>query len=112
MISISTDERGIKVWRDDKFGFPKYSVSISKKNEDGTYTNAYQTVAFRKGVTLENGEEIIIDKAFPTFDSGKDGRKYVKWMITEFKQMNKAETKKPDDKFVEIPNDVDEELPF
>lgn len=87
--NITTDERGVKVWRSDRFGFPQYSVSISKKTDAGKWISEYKPVKFRRGVELDDGDEIYITSAFPTLDywtdktTGDLKHKEV-WMITEF----------------------------
>lgn len=103
MIVISTDDKGVKVWRNDKNGFPTYSLTISKKNDDGTYGHVYQNIRFKKGVEVDNGETIIIKNAFPTFSTGKDGKNYQHWMITDFEFVGAT-----DDGFMQI--GVDEEV--
>ncbi len=85
-IKITTDDYGVKVWRSDKFGFPQYAVTVGK-TESGKHE--YQQVQFRRGVELENGDEIYIDSAFPTLRTWNDkqtGEERCKsvWMITEF----------------------------
>lgn len=88
-IKITTDDYGVKVWRSDKFGFPQYAIAVGTKTEDGSRVNEYQQVQFRKGVELENGDEIYIDDAFPTLrtwtdkQSGELRHKTV-WMITDW----------------------------
>lgn len=85
-IKITTDDYGVKVWRSDKFGFPQYAISVGK-TESGKHE--YQQVQFRRGVELENGDEIYIDNAFPTLRTWNDkqtGEERCKsvWMVTEF----------------------------
>jgi len=86
-IRISTDEFGVKVWRNDRHGFPQYSVKLSRMIDD-EWVNVYQDVKFRHGVELENGSEIIIDDGFVTMDvwKGKDGVPKGKavWMILDY----------------------------
>ena len=88
-IRITTDDYGVKIWRSDKFGFPQYAIAVGVKLEDGKRVNEYQQVQFRKGVELENGDEIYIDEAFPTLrtwtdkQSGELRHKTV-WMITDW----------------------------
>lgn len=88
-IKIITDDFGVKVWRSDRFGFPQYSISISSKTESGERVNEYKPVRFRRGVELENGDEIYIESAFPTLDFWRDKttnelkHKEI-WMITDF----------------------------
>ena len=94
-IRIKTDDYGIRVWRDDKYGYPSYSVSIQAKKDDGGYVTEYKQVKFRKGVELENGSEIIIRDAFPTLDVWKDKqtgefKKKEVWVILSFAYMATA----------------------
>lgn len=104
-LMISTDDKGIKIWRDDKGNFPRYSYAISKKNDDGTYTNCYQDIHFPKGVELANGEVIKIKKAFPSFNVSKDGKKYPYLMVTEFERDGEA--------VIDIPDSIeDDSVPF
>lgn len=87
-IKITTDDYGIKVWRSDRGRYPSYSIIKGKKPD--THKNEYQEVQFKRGIELENGEEICIDNAFPTFrtwtdkNTGEERCKEV-WMITEFR---------------------------
>ena len=85
-ILITTDSKPVKVWRSDKFGFPTYTITISKKEGDH-YIREYQDIKFRQGVEVENGAEIYIQKAFPTVASWvKDEKQYTKkvWQILSF----------------------------
>lgn len=108
MIKIITDEKGTRVWRKDKEWngqtFATYSISISKKTDDG-YSNAYMEVRFKKGVELQNGTDIVIKNAFPTFTES-NGKKYQYIMVTDFEYLNANEG------FENIPDGVDEDLPF
>lgn len=73
------------IFKNDK-GF--YSTSISKRNQDGTYANAYISVGFRKGVDLPNKTKINIKNGFLTFDQydRADGTKAtnLKLFISDF----------------------------
>lgn len=95
-IRIMSDDYGVKVFRSDRFGFPQYSISISVKGDDGKWISEYKTVRFRRGVELEDGDEIYIDNAFPTLDywpdktTGQLRHKEV-WMITEFSYRSRHE---------------------
>lgn len=85
-IRITTDDKGIKVWRSDKYERPSYAVQISKKEGD-TWVNDYQPVRFRQGVEIKNGTTIFIKDAFPTLDTWtKDGQEFKRkvWMILDF----------------------------
>ena len=62
-------EAKAKIWRKDFEGkngtFYKYSVSVSKKNQDGKYVNAYIPVRFTKNSgapeKIENGTTCSIE---------------------------------------------------
>lgn len=116
-IKIITDDRGVRVWRSDKYGFAQYSVSIQTKKENGGYIREYKQVKFRGGVELENGAEIIIRDAFPSIDSWKDkttGELKTKevWVILDF--VYKSATPMPEKKAQEIEKaaqDLFEDLP-
>lgn len=41
-----------------------YKIGISQKNYDGTKTQFYEGVTFKKGVELRNGSDIIIKSGF------------------------------------------------
>lgn len=108
---LITDERGIKVWRDDKGQFPRYSVSVSKKNDQGKYENCYIDVHFKRDVELANGTEISINASFPSFNVGKDGKKYMYWQIMDFDIISQPDGNK-DYGFVNVPDGVEDETPF
>lgn len=76
---MNVSEKKAKIWRKDHEGkngpWYSYSVSISKKNEDGTYTNAYLPIRFTKKSgapeKIENGTVCSIT-GFMSVDSYKD----------------------------------------
>lgn len=85
-IKITTDDKGVRVWRNDKYSKPLYSISINTKEGD-SWVRDYQEVQFRNGVEVNNGEIIHITNAFPTVRSWvKNDRQFVKtvWMILDF----------------------------
>lgn len=79
---MNVSGENVKVWRRDVEGrngtFYRYSVSISKKKEDGSYTNIYVPIHFAKGC---NAPEVIPNGAVCDFSgflsvdtfTGKDG---------------------------------------
>lgn len=99
-IRITTDDYGVKVWRSDKFGFPQYACTISTKTQNGERVNVYKELQFRRGVELQNGEEIYIQDGFPTLrtwtdkKTGQENSKEV-WMITEFTYRARYEQETP-----------------
>ena len=86
-IKITTDNYGIKVWRSDKGKYPSYSVIKGKNPVSGR--NEYQTVQFKRGIELSNGDEIFIRDAFITYRTWTDRKSGEEkcmevWMITDF----------------------------
>lgn len=110
-VKVSTDERGVKIWVDEKGSFPRYSYSIGKKNDKGEYDNFYMNVKFRKGLDApENGEEIIIKDAFQTFDvwNDKEGKKHTipVVMVMDYESMSGKNS------HIDIPDGLDDVVPF
>ena len=72
-------EEKAKIWRRDFEGkngtFHKYTVSVSKKNQDGKYVNAYIPLFFTKNSgapeKIENGTTCSIE-GFMSVESFKD----------------------------------------
>lgn len=104
---FSTDERGLKIWRDDKGQFPRYSYAISKKNDQDKWENCYREVRFKKGVEVQNGTVILINKAFESFNVGKDNKKYPYLMISDFEVLDGGDIAIPD-----VPDSEEEVVPF
>ena len=83
-------EKKAKIWRKDYQGkngeFHRYSVSVSKKTQDGKYVNAYIPVMFSKKADapdkIENGTMCSIE-GFMSVDSytDKDGNERNQPMI-------------------------------
>ena len=74
----------VMIFKNDK-GF--YSTTLSKKNQDGSYANAYVAVSFKKGVDIPNKTKINIKNGFLTFDQyQKEGKTItnLKIFVTEY----------------------------
>ena len=116
MWDIQNNE-AVKVWRDDKHGFPSYSVGISSRKKDGSWVNAYQEVIFRRDVEFTNGEEIIINHASPSVRAWDGGKKIV-WVVMDFtyarrdQQRKAPERKMPDINYDEAFAAADDSIPF
>ena len=117
-IKITTDLRGVKVWRNDKYEYPTYAIQVSRKEGD-TWINEYQKVRFRRGVEVPNGTLIQIRDGFPTLETWvKDGmeHKRIVWMIMDFDY--EGMTERPEPSFMEMPDMPDsfsaaeDEIPF
>lgn len=110
-----TDERGVKVWKDGKADFPRYSFSISKKNDSGKYDNFYMEIKFKKDLELpDNGDEILIKDSFLSFNiwTDKDGKKktFPYLMILDYENLD--EKKANSSEFLDIPEGLDDSVPF
>lgn len=57
----------VMVFKKEHNGYVFYSVGLSKKNQDGSYTNGYMPCQFKNGVELANQTKIYIKKAWLTF---------------------------------------------
>ena len=53
---MNVSEKGVRIWRKDiesgNGTFYRYSVSISKKREDGSYANKYMPIRFAKKANM------------------------------------------------------------
>lgn len=110
MLTITGNQ--VKIWASEFEGeygkYRTYSISIGKKREDGSWTNARQAVRFKKGVELHNGDVIHIRNAFPTVLERKDEKNTVIWMITEFDMEDLPDTP-PAPKYTAVSED---DIPF
>ena len=61
-----------------------YSTTISKKNQDGEYTNMYVSIQLPKNIELENKTVIEITNGFLSFYNTKDGLPKIKIVVMEF----------------------------
>lgn len=104
---FATDEKGLKIWRDDKGQFPRYSYSISRKNDQDKWENCYKDVRFKKGVDIPNGTVILINSAFESFNVGKDGKKYPYLMINDFEILQEN-----GDIVMDVPVSDEDAVPF
>ena len=76
---MDVSEKKAKIWRRDYQGkngeFYRYSVSVSKKNEEGKYVNAYIPIRFSKKADapekIENGA-VCSFEGFMSVESFKD----------------------------------------
>lgn len=75
------------VFRKDYNGTPVYSIGISKKNRDGSYTNGYLVAQFRNKVELDNQTKIMIENAWLTFYLNKQGKTVPYIFINEFREI-------------------------
>ena len=60
-------EKPIMVFKREYNGRVYYSLGISKKEMNGTYTNGYMPCEFKKGVSVNDKTRIYLKNAFLTF---------------------------------------------
>ena len=56
-----------KIFRKDFNGKPIYKIGLSKKNQDGNYTNGYMLCSFKKGTDIPDKSFIMIKSAWLDF---------------------------------------------
>ena len=121
-LKITTDDRGIKVYRKDnisKAGNPysRFFIMTSSKNQDGSFTSAYTDVLFKKADAdkITNKCVIKINNAFPTVSEWNDV-KTIKYFIMDFEVITEGEkpvNAEPNDvDFVNLDDIDDDEFPF
>ena len=119
-VRISTDHRGVKVWRSDRGEYPSYAIQVSRKEGDA-WINDYQRVRFKGGADIPNGTDIYIKDAFPTLEFWvKDGQEHkrIVWMIMDY--AFDGQTEKPKQTYIEMPEPdmpdsfsaAEDEIPF
>lgn len=114
-----TEDKKVRIFRKDREGkngtFATYSMGVSSKNQDGTYIKGYIDCSFKKGVDIPNATDITITNAFPVVRE-YNGKTYVSWMITEYEIVGEGQAPvnntDPDMGFVNIPENIDADLPF
>lgn len=111
------NEYPVMVFRNDREGKVFYSLGLSKKNQDNSYSNGYIGCRFKKDVELENQTKIYIKKAWLDFYlKGKITVPYI--FISEFETLKNAMQQSKKDTKVEEYEDInvvhlsDEDLPF
>ena len=106
----------VMVFRKDNEYGTSYSIGLNKKNKDGSYTNGYIPIKFKKEVELENQTKIFIKNAFLTFYINKDKKTVPYIMCLEYEEakFDKVKEKLPDKEFEDfaIENDIENQLPF
>lgn len=96
--------------------FTTYCVGVASKDKDGNWVNGFIDCNFKKDVVVNNKAKIEIGNSFFTV-SEYNGKKYTKLFITDFTIVEQGEAQNVGqsvdaDGFVNIPDGIDEELPF
>lgn len=118
-LTVKTDDKGVMVFRQDKEtqsgkAYTQYSLGVGSKDIDGNWVNGFVDCQFKKGVSVDNKTKIIINNAFYIVNEYNE-KKYLKLMITDFSVLEAGEKKQEptrDTGFLEIPEGIENELPF
>ena len=103
-------ERPLMVFKREYNGRVYYSLGISKKEMNGTYTNGYMPCEFKKSVSVNDKTRIYLKNAFLTFYlKDKQTVPYIK--ILEYETVEQAiqNSKNPFEEFGEQV-DIDDDL--
>ena len=116
-LQVTTDDKGTKIYRHERVSangtpYVQYSTMVSSKNGDD-YVNGFIDVMFPKGTDIPNKSVIEIKNAWFMASEYKD-KVYTKLFIKEFSVKNdgNATPNSPADGFVNVPDGIQEELPF
>ena len=108
-IKVTTDEKGVMVFANEKEGangkYTLYSIGVSSKDQNNQWVSGFISVRFKKGVSVPNKTKIKINNAFYTVSKSGD-KTYVSLMITDFVSLDNGEG------FVDMSHIDDSELPF
>jgi len=61
-----------------------YTLGMSKRNQDGSYTNGYMDIRFRQGVDIPNRSKIMIKDSFLSFRIDKDKKTIPFIMVLDY----------------------------
>ena len=84
-----TSNKNETIFRTDFDGGARYSIGLSRKNQDGSYTRGYMVVKFRKGIKLENKSQIRINSAWIDFYKDKNDKTVPYIFVNEFEEVKK-----------------------
>lgn len=103
-------ERPLMVFKREYNGRVYYSLGISKKEMNGTYTNGYMPCEFKKGVSVNDKTRIYLKNAFLTFYlKDKQTVPYIKILEYETVEQTIQNSKDPFEEFGEQV-DIDDNL--
>lgn len=121
-LKITTDDKGVRIWRADKVSsngnpYTRYFTKVSSKDGD-EWVSAFIDVLFPKGTDIADKTEIKINDSFYIVSKYQE-RVSTKLYIKDFSiignaapapQTNKSQA--PGDGFMNVPEGLDEDLPF
>ena len=74
----------IMIFRNEKEGRVFFSTTVSHKDIDGNYQNAFINVQFKKNVEVPNKQLILIKEAWLDFYQNNDGKDVFTIFINDF----------------------------
>ena len=74
----------IMIFRNEKDGRVFFSTTVSHKDMDGNYQNAFMSVRFKKNVEVANKQLIILKDAWLDFFQTKDGHDVIMLFVNDF----------------------------
>jgi hypothetical protein len=77
-------EGNTKIFKNERDGRIYYSTQLSQKNINGEWENVYINVKFKKGVELENKQDIIVKNGWLTFYKRENGLPAFSIFVNEF----------------------------
>ena len=115
-LQITTDEKGVKVIRQDKTSqngtpYTRYSLMVSSKDGD-EWVNGFIDCAFPKGTDIPNKSIIQIKNAFYLTSKYQD-KVYTKIFIKDFEIVQgDASAQTQNDGWMNVPEGEQAELPY
>lgn len=106
-----------KVIRQDKTSsngnpYTTYALMVSSKDRNEEWHNGFLEAMFPQGTNLTNKTVIKIKNAFPIV-SEYNGKTYIKWYVNDYEVLEQnGSTPRDADGFMNVPEGVDEDLPF
>ena len=108
------------IYRKDFDEKPRYTIGLSKKKKEDKYENGFMTVRFKQDVKLENKTNIMIKKAWLSFNQ-YENKTYPYIFISEFEIVKEEQKEENPYEYMryKVESDIgkqieisDEEIPF
>ena len=117
-IRWSTDNKGEKVYRSDKYDKVRYAIRVSKKEGD-SWVSEFQEVRFRGTPDIPNKTIVFVKDGFEALDTWvKDGQEHTKIIKVAMDYTYDGMKERPKQSFMDMPDYPDsvsaaeEDLPF
>lgn len=119
-IRISTDNKGVKIYRFERNGKITYARRVSKKEGD-TWIGKYQRIRFKGSPDIPDGTIVYINYAFDSLDTWvKDGKEHMEIAIVATDYSYDGMQEKPSASYMQMPEPdmpdsfsaAEDEIPF